>query len=124
APEAPDSISFSDVVWTTEVDPETREPQDEVSSYPNNAPAIIAAVNVEQLPGGTELVASWTIDGVEVPDARMTVATEATVVDAWVTFQFTRDGATLFPLGVLEVTITGGEGSEVTDEVEIVLPGS
>lgn len=122
ARQEPEPLQLSGIVWTTGLDPETGEPLDDVTSYPTNAPAIIAAVNVEQLPAGAELTATWTIDGTEVPDAAMSATSERAVTDAWVTFRFDRADDRLFPLGDLVVTITASDGEAVSGEVEITLP--
>ena len=115
-------ITLSDVVWTTAVDPQTREPRDEVTSFATTAPVIIAAVKVGSLPASAQLTARWSIDGVEVPEATMQAATERALKEGWATFQFTRDEGQHFPLGVLEVRITASAGAEVTGSVRIVLP--
>lgn len=115
-------LQLSDVVWTTGVDPETGEPVDDVSTFPIDAPAIIAAVNVEDLPAGVELTATWTIDGADVPDATMRVTSDAAVIEAWVTFRFDRADDQRFPIGDLVVTITASDGQAVSGEVEITLP--
>lgn len=114
---------MSDVVWTTAVDPVTREPLDNVERYPNDAPVIIAAVEVKDVPAGMVLTATWTIDGVEVPEAAMTAVPEAGLAAGWATFQFTRQEGHLFPLGVLSVTVAAEDGGTVSGSVGIVLPG-
>ena len=110
------------ITWTTAVDPETQAPEGEVTSFPTDAPAIIAAVDVGELQAGTVLTATWSIDGVEVPQATMQVTAEQDLQEGWATFQFTRAADRLFPLGELEVRITAGDGSAVTGTVDIVLP--
>lgn len=118
----PSTLALSDVVWTTAVDPATGAPQDEVRQFPNDAPVIITAVPVEDAPAGATLTATWTIDGMEVPEATMTVTTESRLASGWASFRFTRQEDRLFPLGVLLVTVSDGEGTTVSGSVEIVLP--
>jgi hypothetical protein len=118
----PVAVTLSEVVWTTLVDPVTSEPQDNVTSYATTAPVIIAAVQIGGMPAGAELAATWWIDGVEVPEATMRVATETAVREGWATFQFTREEGRRFPLGELEVRITAPGGGEVMGSVDITLP--
>ncbi|HEV2073953.1 MAG TPA: hypothetical protein VGR29_09955 [Thermomicrobiales bacterium] len=118
----PAAAELLGVTWTTAVDPETRVPKNEVTSFPNDAPAIIAAVEVGEVQAGTELTATWSIDGVEVPKASMRVTAQQDLQEGWATFQFTRDPARLFPLGELEVRVTAPGDDAVTATVDIVLP--
>jgi hypothetical protein len=120
APAAP--IVLGEVVWATEVDPDSQEPLDIEERYPNNAPAIIAAVPVRSVPAGAVITATWTIDGTEVPEVTSSVTADAPVNEGWVSFRFTRDPDRLFPLGILGVTVTAADGASTTSEVEIVLP--
>ena len=118
----PVAIAISDVVWTSGVDPTTRQPQDTVSAYTTTSPAIIAAVQVGALSTGTTLTATWSIDGVPVPAVTMEATVERPIEDGWATFQFTREEGRRFPLGHLQVEITASDGTVVTGEVDIVLP--
>lgn len=110
------------VTWTTAVDPETGAPENEVTAFPIDAPAIIVAVEVAELQAGTVLTATWFIDGMEVPQATMQVTAQQDLQEGWATFKFTRAPDHLFPLGKLEVRVTAGDGSEVTGSVDVVLP--
>ena len=119
---SPATAELLGITWTTSVDPETRAPEDEVTSYPNDAPAIIAAVEIGDVQAGTVLTATWSIDGVEVPQATMQITAQQDLQEGWATFQFTRDPARLFPLGELEVQVTAPGDDAVTASVDIVLP--
>lgn|GEM_PF-2151947 len=120
--ETPVPIGMSEVVWATEVDPETREPEGEVTSFPNDTPVIVAAVQLSSVPAGTVLTATWSIDGLEVPAMTTQATTEASLETGWATFQLSRDEGRLFPLGELQVRIVAPDGTEVTGAVDIVLP--
>jgi len=116
-------IGMTGITWTTAVDPSTREPLDSVQQFPNDAPVIIAAVGIEDVPAGAVLTATWTIDGVAVPAATMTVTSGSTLATGWATFQLTREAGHLFPLGELSVTVSAEDGASVSGSVEIVVPG-
>ncbi len=118
----PAAADLVGITWTTSVDPETRAPENEVTSFPNDVPAIIAAVEIGEVQAGTVLTATWSIDGVEVPQATMQVTAQQDLQEGWATFQFTRDPARLFPLGELEVRVTAPGDDAVTASVDIVLP--
>lgn len=115
-------VALSGVTWTTGIDPDTQEPQDNIERYPNDAPVIIAAVEVKNLPAGAVLTATWTIDGVDVPEATMRAGTGTALASGWATFRFTREDGHLFPLGILSVTVTTEDGSTVSGSVEITVP--
>lgn len=118
---AAETIDISDVTWTTAIE-DSGGPGDAVDSFPADAPAIIAAVEVSDVPAGSVMTATWQIDGEAVPGAEMTVTVEQDVEQGWVTFRFVRDGDQIFPLGELEVRIEASDGTVATGEVEIVLP--
>lgn len=116
------SIELSDVIWTTSVDSESGEPDDAVETFPADAPAIIAAVEVRRLPAGSVITATWQIDGDDVPEAEMSVTADQDLERGWVSFQFVRDEDQYFPLGQLEVNVAASNGMAVTGEVTIGLP--
>jgi hypothetical protein len=120
----PTQIPFgiSDVVWTSGVDEQTGEPVDEVDSFTTVSPRLVAVVQAENVPAGTVFTATWTIDGLKVPEAEMTATVDADMATAWVAFEFIRDEGRYFPLGELEVTITASNGETIQDSVRIELP--
>lgn len=120
--ETPVPPGMSEVVWTTEIDPETREPEGEVTSFTNEAAVIIAAVQVSSIPAGEVLTATWSIDGLEVPEMTTQAMTDASLETGWATFQLRREEGRSFPLGELQVQITTSDGTEVIGAVKIVLP--
>jgi hypothetical protein len=115
-------FAISDVVWTTGIDEDSGEPIDEVDAFTTVSPRLVAVIEVENVPAGTGFTATWTIDGIEVPEATMEATVDADLSTAWIAFEFIRDEGRYFPLGELEVTITSTTGEEVTGSVDIQLP--
>lgn len=115
-------LTMDDIVWATGIDEASGEPLDEVSAYTTVSPAIVAVVPAGNVPAGTEFTATWTIDGLEVPQATMTATVEQDMQSAWVAFEFLRDEGRYFPLGVLEITVTASTGESVQSSIDIELP--
>ena len=105
------AFTVDDVVWTSGVDEASGEPLDEVDVYTTVSPAIVAVVPAANVPAGTEFTATWTIDGIEVPEATMSVTVDEDMRVAWVAFELARDEGRYFPLGELEVTVTTSTGA-------------
>jgi hypothetical protein len=120
----PSEVPFAmdGVVWASAIDEDTGEPVDEVDAYTTVSDRIVAVVPASNVLTGTEFTATWTIDGIDVPEATMSVTVEQDLVTAWIAFEFVRDEGRYFPLGELEVTVTASTGDEVTGSVDIELP--
>jgi hypothetical protein len=121
-PEPKVPLELVGLTWTTGVDRVSGEPVDQVDAYTTSSPAIIAVVQATDVPAGTEFVAEWEIDGLEVPDATMRVSVENDMSVAWVSFEFIRDEGRYFPLGELTVTVTTSSGESIDSAVSIELP--
>lgn len=113
---------MEDVIWTSGIDEDSGEPIDEVDAFTTISDRIVAVVPAANVPAGTEFTATWTIDGLNVPEATMTATVEQEMSTAWVAFEFLRDEGRYFPLGELEVTVTATSGETVEGSVEIGLP--
>lgn len=110
------------LTWTSGVSEETGEPVDSVESFTTISPAVIAVVEVTNVPAGTDFTASWTIDGIEVPEATMNVTVEEDMSVAYVAFEFIREEGRYFPLGELEAVVTASSGESIDATVDIQLP--
>ena len=69
-------------------------------------PSVIAVVEATDVPAGTEFTATWSIDGIDVPDATMTATVTDDMTRAWIAFEFVREEGRYFPLGELQVIVT------------------
>lgn len=110
------------LTWTSAVDPGTGEPGDRVEGFTTISPSIVAVVEARNVPAETTFTATWTIDGLDVPEATIDVTVEDDMATAWVAFQFVRDEGRYFPLGVLSVTVTASSGDAIDGSVGIALP--
>jgi hypothetical protein len=115
-------LELVDITWTSAVDRVTGEPAGEEEAFTTVSPAIVVVVQATNVPSGTEFIAEWTIDGLDVPDATMRVMVEQDMSTAWVSFEFIRDEGRYFPLGELAVTVTTSSGESIDSVVSIELP--
>lgn len=122
-PATPDAaMDVGPIVWAQELDAETGEPIDVVTRYTTESPAIIAVVEVNEMPAGTEFTATWTINGQPIDGTDMDISTNEELDHAWIVFRFTRDEAQRYPIGQLNVTITNSHGDLREGSVEIGFP--
>lgn len=116
------TMEIAGTTWASAVDATTGEPVDEVESYTTISPAVVLVVEVINVPSGTEFVATWAIDGLDVPEAEMRVTVEDEMAVAWIAFEFVRDEGRYFPLGELEAVVMASSGKTVEATVNIELP--
>lgn len=122
-PPPPPDVTLNEVVWTTAVDDESGEPVDELTSLTNTADRVVAAVQAESLPEGTQLQAHWTIDGERLPELDPDpVVIEESRENAWIawTLNWNVDGP--WPIGSLGIVIEANGDVELTDDIFIVRP--
>lgn len=115
-------MEIAGLTWTSGVEEETGEPVDNVEAYTTISPAIVAVVEATNVPAGTVFTATWTIDGLDVPEATMDVTVAEEMATAWIAFEFVRAEGRYFPLGELEVTVTSSSGDTIDASVPIQLP--
>lgn len=117
----PTEISIGGIVWSESSDATTGEPDGEVEMFTPQSPAIIANVEVTDMPAGTEFTAKWTINDQPIEGSDMHVEAEGDVDHGWVSFRFTRESGT-YPVGQLGVVITSSTGDLREDSIEINFP--
>ena len=115
-------MEIAGVTWTSGVTDDTGEPVDSVESFTTISPSIIAVVEATNVPAGTGFTATWSIDGIDVPETTMEVTVEEDMTLAYVAFEFIRDEGRYFPLGELQVVVTASSGESVDATVDIQLP--
>lgn len=110
------------LTWTSAISEVTGEPVDSVESFTTISPAVVAVVEATNVPAGTDFTATWSIDGIDVPEATMTVSVEDDMTVAFVAFEFIREEGRYFPLGELQVVVTASTGETLDASVDIELP--
>lgn len=120
-PPAPD-MTLGPIVWTESTDEETGGPQVEVDTFTIESPAIIALFEAENVPAGTEFIATWTFNGEPISGAEMHVEASGDMPHAWISFRFTRAEGQVYPRGTLGVEITSSSGDMIESSVEIDFP--
>jgi hypothetical protein len=96
--------SFGDVVWATEVDPQTKAPVGAVDAFASDAPTLYAVVPVRNLPENTTLIADWTYNETSLDGLTSTATTASTIEEGWVEFHLTRS-AENWPDGTYAITV-------------------
>ena len=118
--EAP--MEITGLTWTSAVSSDTGEPLDHVEAFTTISPSVIAVVKATDVPAGTEFTATWSIDGIDVPEATMNATVGDDMTEAWIAFEFVRDEGRYFPLGELQVVVSASTGDSVDATVDIQLP--
>lgn len=118
-PTAVPQMSVGRVLWAEEIDTRTGEPETLATIYTPDSPTIIAAMEVTDVPAGTEFTATWTINDQPIPGADMRIEAEGDLPHAWLAFRFTREGDRRYPVGQLGVVITTSTGVLREGSIEI-----
>lgn len=119
-PEA--EMTVGQIIWAQSVDAATGEPTDAASRFTTQSPAIIAVIEVHDIPAGTEFTATWTINDQPIVVDEMDITATNDLPHAWIAFSFTRDADQRYPVGLLGVVITISDGDLREATVEIGFP--
>ncbi len=114
----PASLEIGAVVWTTEVDPQTKAPTQAVDAFPDDAPTIFAALPVRDLPPGTMLTADWTYNSTSLDGLTTTAVAPSGAASGWVEFHLTRS-AEPWPDGTYAISVSAG--GEVVQTAEVAI---
>lgn len=115
------SVTLDDIVWTSAVAGEGGAPVDELTSLPNNAEQVVAAVHAGTLPEGVTLQAHWTIDGETLTGLEPEpLATDEARTDAWIAWTLTWTSDQPWPIGRLGIVIEVNGKVQASDEIFIV----
>lgn len=104
-------MEIGQIIWAEETDPISGAPVAEVSGFTTESPAIVALIEVTNLPANTQFAATWTLNDSVISDSPMTVIAQGDMTHAWISFRFTRDGDRRYPVGQIGITITASDGT-------------
>lgn len=116
-PAAPTELG--EIVWASEIDPTTSEPAGRREAFSRDENVIYAVVRTGPLAEGTTLTATWTFNDQPVEGIDVAVKADEARGAGWVEFHLEWNGATLWPVGTLAVTITASTGESTESAVEI-----
>ena len=114
-------LSIGNIVWSESTDDVTGGPIAEVEMFTPQSPAIVASIEVTEMPADTEFTATWTLNDQPIEGSEMHVRSQGDVDQGWVSFTFTRETG-LYPVGQLGVVITSSTGDLREDSIEIGFP--
>jgi hypothetical protein len=117
-PTSTPAMSLGNVTWTTSLD-DAGAPVDDLTSFPRNTEVIYAVVNVKNVVDGETLTASWSLDDVPIDAIASSVTLSTPSGSGWASFALTWEGESLWPVGTLQVTISGSSGASATGMIEI-----
>ena len=111
SPTAPaPEMTIGTITWSESADEATGEPAGPVETFTPQSRAIIATIEVTNVPAGTEFTANWTLNDQPIQVNNMQVRADSDLDHAWVSFQFTREEGEIYPTGQLGVVITASTG--------------
>lgn len=94
---------------------------DELSSVPNDARRVVAAVQASSLPAGVTIQAHWSIDGTVVPGLDPEpIEVEEGRTDAWLAWTLTWNAEGPWPVGTLGIVIEVDGKPQLEDDIPIV----
>ena len=117
-----EEMNVGPIIWAQATDAATGKPTDIVTIFTTESPAIIAVIEVSDVPEGTEFTATWTINNQPIASIDMNISASDDLDHAWIAFSFTRDDGQLYPVGQLGVVITSSEGDLREGSAEIGFP--
>lgn len=120
-PSVPD-MTIGTIVWSGSADETTGEPADVVETYTPESPAIIASIEVTDVPAGTEFTATWTLNDQPITAEDMHVTADADLDHGWVSFRFVLKDGQQYPTGQLGVVITTSTGALREGSIRIDWP--
>lgn len=116
------SMEIGTIVWAESRDEDSGEPDEVVTLFTTQSPAIMALIEVNDVPEGTVFSATWTINDQPIEGTEMELTVTEDLDHAWIAFAFTRGDGQSYPIGQLAVVITSSEGDLREDSVEIGFP--
>ncbi len=115
-------MTLGPIVWSETVDDESGAPNAEVTVFTPQSPAIIANIEANDVPAGTEFTATWMLNDTPIEGGEMHVQADGDIDHAWIAFRFTRNEDQSYPIGQLSVVITSSTGVLREGSIEIDFP--
>lgn len=110
------------VIWTSEIDPETRAPRHRATSLTTDVRAIYATVAVARVRAGTEFGAEWSYNRTRLEAFDATIVADSVGEHLWIEFHLALTRPDVWPNGTYEIAISVNGQPAVTGEIEVVYP--
>jgi hypothetical protein len=108
--------------WTSETDPESSAPVDDVSQYSVDAPELIAASEAVALSAGSVVEARWDYNNTSLDALTTRLQITSDVRQQWLAFTLHRDPDVLWPPGAYRITISLNGADVQQSAVDVVAP--
>lgn len=110
------------IVWATEVDPRTNAPLQTVSTFPLDAPTIVAAVPVARWEPAAVVSAEWSYNGTPLDAFATTVRVDSATRDVWIAFRLGKQPEASWPDGVYAISLLVDGRVAQSSAVAVVAP--
>jgi hypothetical protein len=100
------ATQFGPIVWATAVDQATDAPIAPVSTYPPDAPRIIAALQAFGLSAGSVVEATWEYNNTSLDAFSTRLVPADSTAESWISFYLDRRPDVPWPVGTYEVTVS------------------
>ncbi|MFL5759369.1 MAG: hypothetical protein ACJ789_06510 [Thermomicrobiales bacterium] len=117
---AADATELGKIVWATGIDDTTKAPNDHVSAYSHDAPAIYAVLPVIRLNAKARITAEWDYDGTPMPKVTTIINGSDLPKGGWIEFHLQRATNLFWPVGSyhVRVLVNGQLAQESSIEVK------
>jgi hypothetical protein len=112
------SPSYGDIVWTTAVDAQTKEPSSPVERFFSDVRTIYAALPVRNVPPNTVLTADWAYNATSLDGLTTSAGFASGADDDWVEFHLTRSDEN-WPDGTYAISVSVDGEVVASAEVEV-----
>lgn len=113
------AVELGEVVWTRRIDPTTGEPRDVVAEFPTSARTLYAAVPVRNVPPGSVVEATWSINSTPIDRPAQRVRIDEAVPAGWISFYLTWTAEGGWPPGTYSLTLTANGRAAGEAEVTV-----
>jgi hypothetical protein len=122
APLTAPTPSIGGVIWTTDIDPATDAPVDAVTRYFTDAPRIIAALFLSDVPPGSSIEAKWTYNDTSLDTFATQLSVDGLADERWISFHLDRSPDVPWPSGIYEIVVSLDGAPLQQSSVEVLDP--
>jgi hypothetical protein len=119
----PPSPTIGEIVWATEIEPESNRPVAQVDRFTSDTTTIFALLPITGVPAGTVVRAAWSYNGTALDTLAASTTVDVTSDEmVWIEFHLSRDREAPWPDGTYVISIAIGDAARRDASVEVVDP--